>query len=206
MLSGFRCANVTVLAAALLLGACGGSSSTSRPDGDAATASVDYLIGPGDVLQVFVWRNPDLSVTIPVRPDGKVSTPLVEDMQAVGKSPSRLARDMEAKLGEYVKSPKVNIIIEQFVGTFSNQIRVVGKATKPRALSYRQDMTLLDVIIEVDGLAEGAAGNRAKIIRRVGGNTREIKVRINDLIEKGKISANLRMQPGDVLIIPESRL
>jgi len=193
--------------AAMLLTACGGSSGTSRDTVDkAAMTSSEYLIGPGDVLQIFVWRNPDLSVTIPVRPDGRISTPLVEDMQAVGKSPSQLARDMESELAEIIKSPKVNVIIEQFVGTFSNQIRVVGKAVQPRALSYRQDMTLLDVIIEVGGLADGAAGNRAKVIRRTGGKPREIPVRINDLIEKGEISANIQMMPGDVLIIPESRL
>jgi len=207
MFRGFRCVNVLALLAAMMLVACGGTSGTSRVvDDSSSIPPTDYLIGPGDMLQVFVWRNPDLSVTIPVRPDGKISTPLVEDMQAVGKTPSQLARDMESELLEIIKSPKVNIIIEQFVGTFSNQIRVVGKAAQPRALAYRQDMTLLDVIIEVGGLAEGAAGNRAKIIRRSGGNPREIQVRINDLIEKGMISANIKMMPGDVLIIPESRL
>jgi len=207
MLRRFRGANIVALLVVMLLSACGGTSGTSKDIADTSQMeSVEYMIGPGDVLQIFVWRNPDLSVTIPVRPDGKISTPLVEDMQAVGKSPSQLARDMETELAEIIKSPKVNIIIEQFVGTFSNQIRVVGKASQPRALSYRQDMTLLDVIIEVGGLADGAAGNRAKIIRRYGGSSREIEVRINDLIEKGKISANVKMMPGDVLIIPESRL
>jgi len=170
-----------------------------------ASQSTEYLIGPGDTLQVFVWRNPDLSVGVPVRPDGKISTPLVEDLQAVGRSPTQLARDMEVVLSEYVKSPKVNIMVTGFVGTFGEQIRVVGKAAKPQALAYRDDMTLLDAMIEVGGLDEGAAGNRAKIIRRYGGEPREIDVRINDLLNGGDISANIALMPGDVLIIPQSR-
>ena len=171
----------------------------------APTLSTEYLIGPGDKLQIFVWQNPDLSISLPVRPDGKISMPLVEDMQAVGKTPTQLSRDIETKLSEYLKTPQVYIIVTGFVGTFDEQIRVVGKAAQPRALSYRKDMTLLDVMIEVGGLAEGAAGNRARVVRSYGGNPREIKVRINDLLNKGKISANLKMMPGDVLIIPESR-
>ena len=167
--------------------------------------TTNYKIGAGDQLQVFVWRNPDLTMSVPVRPDGKISTPLVTDMVAVGKSPSELSSDIEVVLSKYIKSPQVNVIVTGFVGTFGEQIKVVGKAASPRSLSYREDMTLLDVIIEVGGLAPGAAGNRAKILRRSGGQTREIEVRINDLINKGKVSANVAMMPGDVLIIPESR-
>ena len=137
-------------------------------------------------------------------PDGRISMPLVEDMQAVGKTPTELSRDLEETLSEYIKAPKVNVIVTSFVGTFSEQIRVVGMATEPRALSYRHNMTLLDVMIEVGGLAEGAAGNRAKIIRRRGDQEVEIPVRINDLLNKGKISANIEILPGDVLIIPQS--
>lgn len=168
----------------------------------------EYLIGPGDTLRIFVWRNPEISVTVPVRPDGKISTPLVEDMQAVGKTPTQLARDMEVRLAAYIKSPQVSVIVTEFVGVFDEQIRVVGKAAEPRALSYRRNMTLLDVMIEVGGLAPGAAGNRARIIRRAGtgGKEQEIPVRIDDLINRGKIAANVRMMPGDVLIIPESLL
>ncbi|RMF99165.1 MAG: sugar ABC transporter substrate-binding protein [Gammaproteobacteria bacterium] len=189
----------------LSLGAC----SSPRPAAELtapAASQVEYLIGPGDVLQVFVWRNPELSVTVPVRPDGKISTPLVEDMQAVGKTPSQLARDMEQALSRFVKSPKVNIIVEEFVGNFSEQIRVVGKAAEPKAIPYRRNMTLLDVMIEVGGLAPGAAGNRARIIRRQNGEQVELKVRVDRLLNDGDISQNVMMLPGDVLLIPESRL
>jgi polysaccharide export outer membrane protein len=165
-----------------------------------------YLIGPGDELEIFVWRNPELSVTVPVRPDGRISTPLVEDIQAVGKTPTQLARDMETALGNFVKSPQVNIIVQGFVGTFGEQIRVVGKATLPKALAYRRSMTVLDVMIEVGGLAEGAAGNRARIIRRAGGQQTEIKLRLDDLLNEGLMTENVEMMPGDVLFIPESRL
>ena len=186
-----------------------GCATAPKPSEEASPESTDkYLIGPGDTLRVFVWRNPEISVTVPVRPDGKISTPLVEDMQAVGKTPTELARDMETELATYIKSPQVNVIVTEFVGTFDEQIRVVGKATEPRALSYRRNMTLLDVMIEVGGLAPGAAGNRARIIRRAGtgGKEEEIPVRIDDLINRGKIAANVKMMPGDVLIIPESLL
>ena len=189
---------------AFFLSGCASTEPVAE-DFAAPSLSTQYLIGPGDNLQIFVWQNPDLSVSLPVRPDGRISMPLVEDMQAVGKTPTQLSRDIEAELSKYVKTPQVNIIVTGFVGTFGEQIRVVGKAAQPSALSYRKDMTLLDVMIEVGGLAEGAAGNRARIIRRYGGNPREIKVRIDDLLNKGKISANLKMMPGDVLIIPESR-
>jgi polysaccharide export outer membrane protein len=195
-----------VLLLSVLTAACSSSGSVApKASPDAAAPSADYLIGAGDTLSVFVWRNPDLSVSVPVRPDGKISTPLVEDIQAVGKSPTQLSRDMEAVLSEFVKSPRVNIIVTGFVGTFSEQIRVIGKASDPRSISYRDDITLLDVMIEVGGLAEGASGNRAKIVRTYGGQNREIKARIHDLINKGDISENVEMMPGDVLIIPESR-
>ncbi|MFM8356745.1 MAG: XrtA/PEP-CTERM system exopolysaccharide export protein [Gammaproteobacteria bacterium] len=177
------------------------------PVGDAIGQSVsnDYLIGPGDTLRVFVWRNPDISATVPVRPDGKISTPLVEDMIAVGKSPSRLARDIEEVLKEYIKSPKVNVIVEQFVGTFGEQIRVVGQAAEPKSLPYRDSMTLLDVMIEVGGLAPFAAGNRARVVRKsADGSAEEIKVRLDDLLNKGAIDQNIAVKPGDVIIVPES--
>jgi len=195
---------LTVLLAALLLSACGSKEPAVQASQTQAQAT-EYLIGPGDQIQIFVWRNPDLSISVPVRPDGKISTPLVEDMQAVGKSPTQLSRDIEVVLSQYVKSPSVNVIVTGFVGVFSEQIRVVGKAAAPQALPYRKEMTLLDVMIEVGGLAEGAAGNRAKVLRSYGGQQREIKVRLKDLLDKGMISANLEMLPGDVLIIPESR-
>ena len=167
--------------------------------------SVEYTIGPGDVLKVFVWRHDDLSSTVPVRPDGRISTPLVEDMPAAGKTPTELARDIENVLEEYIRSPTVNIIVEEFVGTFGEQIRLVGQAANPQALPYRDGMTLLDVMIAVEGLAEFAAGNRGKIIRRTEEGQAEIRVRIDDLVNDGDIRQNVVMRPGDVVIIPEAR-
>lgn len=193
-----------ILSLLALTAAC--STSGGAPAAAVVPSTAQYLIGPGDQLEIFVWRNEELSVSVPVRPDGRISTPLVEDMQAVGKTPSQLARDMEAALGNFVKSPQVNIIVQGFVGAFSEQIRVVGKATTPKALAYRRSMTVLDVMIEVGGLAPGAAGNRAKIIRRAEGGTTEIRVRLDDLLNDARMSENVEMLPGDVLLIPESRL
>ena len=170
-----------------------------------ARVGPDYIIGPGDVLQVFVWRQPELSVDVPVRPDGKVSTPLAEDIVAVGKTPSELARDMEKVLGEYVRSPQVNIIVSQPVSTFS-QVKVIGQVGKPQALPFREGFTALDAVLAVGGLAKFAAGNRAKIIRAENGRQREIKIRLDDLLNKGDMRQNHVLQPGDVLVVPESRL
>jgi polysaccharide export outer membrane protein len=165
----------------------------------------EYRIGPGDSLQVFVWGHPELSVTLPVRPDGMISTPLIENILAAGKTPSQLARDMETALAEYVRTPTVNVIVQEFVGAYGDQVRVVGQAAKPQSIPYRANMTLLDVVIEVGGLAEFAAGNRAVIVRTENGEQTRTVVRLRDLLEAGDISANLPMRPGDVLIIPESR-
>lgn len=162
-----------------------------------------YIIGPGDTLQVFVWRNPELSTTIPVRPDGKISTPLVEDMVAVGKTPSVLARDVEKVLSEYVRSPQVNIIVTQPASTFS-QVKVIGQVVRPQALAYREGMKVLDAILSVGGLAPFASGNRAKIVRMVDGKSTEMKVRLEDLVNKGEMRHNLELKPGDVLVVPES--
>lgn len=199
-----RLTGVMAIALAALTAGC----ATSEPPPAPVTTETpaQYLIGPGDQLDIFVWRNPELSVSVPVRPDGRISTPLVEDMQAVGKTPTQLARDMETALANFVKTPQVNVIVREFVGTFGEQIRVVGKAAQPRALAYRRNLTVLDVLIDVGGLAPGAAGNRAKIIRRADGHKVEIPVRLADLLNEGKISENIEMMPGDVLFIPESRL
>ena len=172
----------------------------------AATAAADsqYIIGPGDTLQVFIWRNAELSVTVPVRPDGKISTPLVEDMVAVGKTPSKLARDIEAVLAAYIRTPQVNVIVTNAVSTFS-QVRVLGQVTTPQAIPYREGMTVLDAILAVGGLGEFAAGNRGKIVRVVNGKSKDIKVRIGDLVNDGDVSQNLPLKPGDVLVVPESR-
>ncbi len=197
------------LAPALVLGTLLVACGHTQERGDslpAATASEtgEYLIGPGDTLQVFVWGQPDLSVTVPVRPDGRVSTPLIEDIVAVGKTPTQLAREMEQVLSEYIRSPEVNVIVQGFVGTFGRQIRVLGQAAEPRAVPYRDRMTLLDVMIEVGGLTRFAAGNRSRVVRTVDGRSREIRVRLDDLMNRGRIEENIVMQPGDIVIIPEA--
>jgi len=165
----------------------------------------EYRIGPGDTLQVFVWNQPELTVTVPVRPDGMISTPLIEGVPAEGKTAAQLARDLETALAEFVRNPKVSVMITSFVGTYGDQIRVVGQAGRPQSLPYRANMSLLDVVIAVGGLAEFAAGNRAVIVREQDGQQLRIPVRLRDLIDDGDIGANVPMRPGDVLIIPESR-
>lgn len=197
-----------VVTVALLLPALAmGQQSPSRSDNAAPPATPsEYVIGPGDALDVFVWRNADLSTRVPVRPDGKISTPLVEDMVAVGKSPTQLARDIEAVLTEYIRTPKVNIIVTE-AASANSQVRVVGQAVTPRAIPYREGLTVMDVVIAVGGLSEFAAGNRAKIVRMgPGGKPQEKRVRLRDLLEKGDLRQNLAMLPGDVLVIPETRL
>lgn len=164
----------------------------------------DYVIGPGDTIQVFVWRNPELTVTVPVRPDGKISTPLVEDMIAVGKTPSQLARDVETVLAEYVRSPQVNVIVTQPASAFS-QIKVIGQVVRPQSIPYRDGLTVLDAVLAVGGLGPFAAGNRGKIVRTENGKTREIRVKISSLINDGDMRENHALQPGDVVVIPQSR-
>jgi polysaccharide biosynthesis/export protein len=164
----------------------------------------EYRLGPGDTININVWRNPEVSQTIPVRPDGKITMPLVEDLPASGKTATQLARDIEHALGKYIQDPLVTVTVTQFVGPYSEQVRVIGQAAKPQALSYREGMSLMDVLIDVGGLAEFAAGNRASIVRNVNGKQQKIAVRLNDLIKNGDISANMPVRPGDILIIPES--
>lgn len=170
----------------------------------ASVVAEDYIIGPGDVLQVFVWRNPELTVTVPVRPDGKVSTPLVEDMVAVGKAPSGLARDIEQVLAEYLRSPQVNVIVTQAASVFS-QVKVMGQVTNPQALSYREGMTVLDAMLQVGGLAPFAAPNRSKLLRTEDGKQVEIRLRLGRLLNDGDLKQNVQLRPGDVLLVPESR-
>ena len=190
----------------LLLGSVGCSAPPVRPVATVAATptEAEYIIGPGDMIKVFVLGNPDLSTEVPVRPDGKISTPLVNDVVAVGKTPAALRTEMEAALSEYVRSPTVSVIVSRATSTFS-QIRVVGQAASPRAIPYRNGMTVLDVLIDVGGLSQFAAGNRAKIIRLKDGGTTEIRVRLQDLTNRGRVSENVRMQPGDILVIPEAR-
>jgi polysaccharide export outer membrane protein len=166
--------------------------------------STQYTIGPGDTLNVFVWGNPQLSTTVPVRPDGKITTPLVEDVPAAGKTPTQLARDMEQQLSHFIRNPVVTVVVTNIVGMPGENIRVVGAAAKPQALPYREHLSLLDVMIAVGGLNEYAAGNRARIVRKVNGKEIEIRARIDDLLKNGDIRANIEMRPGDILIIPEA--
>jgi polysaccharide biosynthesis/export protein len=197
-------------AAALLSGCASGGADGQLP----AAAFVapeegpgaNYIIGPLDQLQIFVWRNPELSTNVSVRPDGRITVPLIEDLAATGKTPTQLADDIEKQLAAYIQNPIVSIIVANFNGPFAQQVRIVGQATKPAALPYRANMTLLDAMIAVGGLTEFAAGDRATLIRfdKATGQQREYRVKLESLLEDGKTSANVRLEPGDVIIIPES--
>ncbi len=166
----------------------------------------EYIIGPLDQLTIHVWRNDELGAQVQVRPDGRISTPLVEDMPAVGKTPTMLAEDIRLQLSQYISEPLVTVIVNQFAGTFSQQIRVVGATEKPASIPYRANMTVLDAMIAVGGMSEFASGNRAKLIRfdKQLGRQREYGLRLADLLKKGDSKANVMLQPGDVIIIPES--
>jgi polysaccharide export outer membrane protein len=194
-----------LLVSAVMLGACATGPSADLPPAPATPTAVDYtyVIGAGDSLNVIVWRNPELSMAVPVRPDGKVSAPLVEELQAQGKTPVELARDIEKRLSTYVRDPVVTVLVSGFVGPYSEQIRVVGEAARPQFLPYKQKMTLLDLMIAVGGLTDFADGNKA-IIQRTSEGNRQYSVRVKDLIRKGDLSANVEMRPGDILIIPQS--
>jgi polysaccharide export outer membrane protein len=190
------------LIASLLLTAC---ATTHYPPAPGSLGNVDYNyhIGPTDVVNVIVWRNPELSMSVPVRPDGKITTPLVDDLPALGKTPTELERDMEKALSKYIRDPVVTVIVTNFVGPASQQVRVIGEATKPQILPYRKDMSVLDVMIAVGGLTDYADGNQARIVRAADGG-KIYSVRLKDLLKRGDISANVDMQPGDILIIPQS--
>jgi polysaccharide export outer membrane protein len=164
---------------------------------------VDYIVGPGDTLNINVWRNPELSMTVPVRPDGRITTPLVEDIAATGQTPTQLARTIEKALSKYIQDPVVTVIVTGFQGPLERQIRIVGQAARPQALAYREKMTLLDIMIAVGGITEFADGNKATILR-AGDKPQQFNVRLRDLVKLGDVSANVEMRPGDVLIIPES--
>lgn len=171
------------------------------------TTSVDdyqYIIGPGDNLSIFVWRNPDISGSFVVRPDGKVTTSLVEDIEVSGKTPTALARQLEEQLGKYINNPRVTVSVGGFRGPLSEQVRVIGEATNPSAINYTEKMTLLDLMISVGGLTEYASGNNAKLVRMVEGVQRTFEIRIDDLIKNGEIEQNIDMLPGDIIIIPEA--
>ena len=169
-----------------------------------AAVSPDYRIGPGDSLHIFVFENDPLSVTVPVRPDGKISTPLVEDMVAVGKTPSQLARDIEVALGKYVKTPKVNVEVLTALSIYS-QVKVIGQVKEPQAMPYHEGMTVLEALLGAKGMTQFAAGNRARISRMVNGKQQDIKVKLDSLVNNGDLTQNLPLQPGDVLVVPETR-
>jgi polysaccharide export outer membrane protein len=197
-----------LVGAACMVAACAGGIAQAQPEIDQAPVQQggldpnSYIIGPGDALNVFVWRQPELSVVVPVRPDGQISTPLVEDIEAVGKTPTQLARDVETVLAEYIRTPQVTIIVQNFVGTFGSQVRVLGQVTRPGPVAYRESMTLLDVMLEVGGLTQFAAGNRSTLVRTENGESVERRVRLEKLLEKGKLDENLPVRPGDVVIVP----
>jgi polysaccharide biosynthesis/export protein len=206
------------VSAMVLLSACStmnglglnGKSSNSLPQAQFVSAnegpSADYVIGPLDQLNIFVWRNPELSTNVRVRPDGRITVPLIEDLAATGQTPSQLSKAIEDKLKTYIQNPIVSVIVTDFQGPFAQQVRVVGQASKPSAIPYRSNMTLLDVMIAVGGLTDFAAGNRARLIRydTTAGLQREYAVKIDRLLKDGDIKANVRIEPGDVIIIPES--
>ena len=189
------------LALALLLAGC----ATPYPPAptDAATKDYNYIIGPLDTVNVIVWRNAELSMSVPVRPDGKITTPLIEDLPALGKTPTELSRDMEKALSKYIRDPVVTVIVTSFIGPATQQIRVIGEATTPQVLPFRTQMTLLDVMISVGGLTDFADGNAARIFRVAEGG-KLYSVRLRDLVKRGDITANVDMRPGDILIIPQS--
>lgn len=205
--------SLAVLTASTVLSGCStGTTGTAAELPPAAFVSnsegpgEEYVIGPLDELTIFVWRNPELGAKVQVRPDGRITTPLITDMPAVGKTPAMLADDIKLQLSQYIESPLVSVIVNNFSGTYSQQIRIVGATEKPASLPYRANMTLLDAMIAVGGLSEYAAGNRARLVRydRATGTQKEFKVRIGDLLKRGDSAANVRLAPGDVIIIPES--
>ncbi len=185
---------------AVLLGCA--SAYPPAPQG-AASPDYDYIIGAGDMVNIVVWRNPELSMSVPVRPDGKITAPLVEDLPAMGKSATALSRDIEEALGKFIRDPVVTVIVTQFVGPYGEQIRVLGEAAKPQTIAYKQKMTLLDVMIIVGGLTDFADGNGTTLLRTAEGN-KQYSVRVADLVKRGDVSANVEVKPGDVLIIPRS--
>jgi len=199
---------VGLLLLATLLSACNSNSTlpsaTLHPSNTANINSYKYLIGSGDVLNIFVWRNPEVSGSFVVRPDGMITTSLVEDIKVTGKTPTELARSIEGILATYLRDPIVTVTVENFVGPFSEQVRVIGEAAQPRAINYTQHMTLLDVMIQVGGLTEFADGNDAVLIRIEDGQQKQYQVKIDQLLKEGEISANVDMLPGDIIIIPEA--
>ncbi len=200
-----RLGSLTALLVMTLLAGCATNKYPAVPDNIRfESADYDYVIGAGDTMEIFVWGNPELSTTAIVRPDGKMTTRLVEDIPASGRTPTDLAREIETIYGEYVRQPVVSVIVNGFVGVPTQQVRVVGEATTPSSIPYRQHMTLLDLMVAVGGMTEYAAGNRSVLVRTHGGGQESYGLRLDDLLKKGDISANVNLMPGDVVIISES--
>lgn len=202
---------LSVAGAAMLLASCAHGGARPELPSAAFVAGKEapgeqYIIGPLDQLSIFVWRNPELGAKVQVRPDGRITTPLINDMSAVGKTPAQLSEDMKVALGEYIKDPIVSVIVENFSGTYSQQVRIVGATAKPASVPYRANMTLLDAMIAVGGLSEYASGNHARLVRydKATGKQQEFAIKIGRLLKQGDASANVKLAPGDVIIIPES--
>ncbi|MDD3352532.1 XrtA/PEP-CTERM system exopolysaccharide export protein [Zoogloea sp.] len=190
------------LTACALAGLAGCATKFPPAPESAGNPEYSYVIGPGDSINIVVWRNPELSMSVPVRPDGKITTPLVEDLPAAGRDSSTLAREIEKALGKYIRDPVVTVIVTGFVGTSSLQVKVVGEAARPQVLQYKKDMSLLDVMIAVGGITDYADGNSAVLLRTSEGN-KQYTVRLKDLVKRGDVSANVEIRPGDVLIVPQ---
>lgn len=197
------CTRLITALLALVLVACASFNRYPPAPAKAPTADQAYLIGPMDQLSVVVWRNPELSATATVRPDGRLSIPLAEDLQAAGRSPTDLARDIEKALAKYIRDPIVTVAVTNFQGTYSEQIRIVGEAAKPQAVPFRQHMTVLDVMIQAGGLTDFADGNGAVLVRGSEGGA-QYSLRLKDLLKRGDISANVEVKPGDIIIVPQS--
>ena len=202
-LARLACAAVATAGFLMAAGCASGPTLPPAPTAASTADSYSYLIGAGDTLNIIVWRNPELSMAVPVRPDGKVAAPLVDEIIAQGKTSTQLARDIEAQLGKYVRDPVVTVLVTGFVGPYTEQIRVVGEAAKPQFLNYKKNMTLLDVMIAVGGLTDFAAGNKAMIVRTSDGG-KQYAVRLKDLVKRGDVTANVEVKPGDILVIPQS--
>jgi polysaccharide biosynthesis/export protein len=202
----FLSSRTYALVAVVLAGltGCAAPGAPAAPASGNAVEPAAYVIGPGDTLQVSVWHNPDLSTTVPVRPDGRISTPLVDDETAAGKTPQQLGHDIETRLKKFVADPNVTVIVSSFVGAYSEQIRIVGEAVTPKSIPFLAHMTALDAMIAAGGLTPYAAGNRAKIVRRVDGKEVDLNVRLSDLLKNGDMGANTDLRPGDIIIIPQS--
>jgi polysaccharide export outer membrane protein len=207
MMKSFYSVSFLCLIALIMLNGCSSQTlpqATTRASLTTNVEEYEYLIGPGDQLTIFVWRNPEISGSFIVRPDGKVTTSLVEDIEVAGRTPTTLARELEEQLSTYINNPRVTVSVTGFSGPFSEQVRVIGEATNPRAVNYTQHMTLLDLMIAVGGLTEFANGNNAKLVRVIAGKQEVFEINIADLIKDGDIEENIDMLPGDIIIIPEA--